>query len=300
MLQKKKFFEKKYCKISIFYANMKTFIVRPKATDMDRIDDIDIEDIEQMKNDGLSPALVMETSEHNFQVWLKLDRDVDIPTRTEIARYLARKYDGDPGSADASHFGRLAGFTNRKHERFIEGKGFPFVLLHEHKGQECRMSEELVFIAKERLGNVRARQVDQLSKSEHYQNMLSSLNAPDLLNTYHALEKEYLKRHKSLDSSVIDFAFCRLVYRVTKSTGETVSILRQTRLDIEDKKKGHVDEYLERTAFKAKLMETKYAGYSYEVVSRELSRECAEYMRLKKSEGYHYPFMDNERVGMEI
>ena len=277
--------------------------VRPKATDIGRfilIDDVDIGDIEQMKYDGLFPALVMETSEHNYQAWIKLDRDVDIPTRTEIARYLAKRYDGDPGSADASHFGRLSGFTNRKHERFIEGKGFPFVLLHKHKGQECRISEELIFIAKERLRNVRERQVDQLSKNEHYEKMLSSLNAPDLLNTYHTLEEEYLKRHKSLDSSVIDFAFCRLVYRVTKSTGETVSILRQTRPDIEDKKKGHEDEYLERTVFKARLMETKYAGYSYEAVSRELSRECAEYMRLKKSEGYHGPVIEQEEAGMEM
>lgn len=277
--------------------------VRPKAADMGRlvlIDDIGIEDIEQMKNDGLSPALVMETSEHNYQAWIKLDRDVDIPTRTEIARYLARKYDGDPGSADASHFGRLAGFTNRKHERFVEDKGFPFVLLHENKGRECGLSEDLISIARSRLKNARARQIDELSTNKHYQKMVSSLDASGLLNTYHVLEKEYLKRHESVDSNIIDFAFCRLVFKATKSTEETASILRQTRPDIEDKKKGHVDEYLERTAFKAGLMEAKYAGYSYGAVSRELSRECAEYMRLKKSEEYQGPAIEQEEAGMEI
>jgi hypothetical protein len=49
------------------------------------------------------------------------------------ARALAQKYNGDLGAADWRHFGRLAGFTNRKGKYKAEGL-FPFVRLHQSNG----------------------------------------------------------------------------------------------------------------------------------------------------------------------
>src|SRR5205823_6207140 len=50
---------------------------------------------------------------------------------TAAARALAEKFKGDPSSADWRHFGRLAGFTNRKDKHRQPGGHYPFVrLLH--------------------------------------------------------------------------------------------------------------------------------------------------------------------------
>ena len=50
------------------------------------------------------------------------------------ARKLAEEFGGDRGAADWRHFGRLAGFTNRKEKYMNEGGLFPFVRLIEASG----------------------------------------------------------------------------------------------------------------------------------------------------------------------
>ena len=67
-----------------------------------------------MKRSGFSPALVVETSPGNFQAWVKHPRKLDSELGTAAARALAEKFGGDTGAADWRHYGRLAGFANRK------------------------------------------------------------------------------------------------------------------------------------------------------------------------------------------
>jgi len=86
-----------------------------------------------MKTDGFRPALVVETSPGNFQAWLKHSRRLSKELSTAAARALAREYKGDLGAADWRHFGRLAGFTNRK-EKYKSDGLFPFVLLRQANG----------------------------------------------------------------------------------------------------------------------------------------------------------------------
>ena len=75
---------------------------------------------------------MIETSPGNFQARVRVSKE-PIPERlaTEVARELAREYAGDPASADWRHFGRLAGFTNRKRVHQKQDGRFPFVLTHE-------------------------------------------------------------------------------------------------------------------------------------------------------------------------
>ena len=54
---------------------------------------------------------------------------------TAAARALAEKFGGDRGAADWRHFGRLAGFTNRKAKYLDASTGlYPFVRLIEAGG----------------------------------------------------------------------------------------------------------------------------------------------------------------------
>lgn len=99
------------------------------------IDDVKMPMLQTMKEQGFQPTAVVETSPHNFQVWLNHGIKLGKELSTYVAGKLARRFDGDTSSADWRHFGRLAGFTNRK-EKYMDERGlFPYVLLREAKGQ---------------------------------------------------------------------------------------------------------------------------------------------------------------------
>ena len=104
---------------------------RPNSTRYILIDDLDLDAISQMKKDGLSPTVVVETSHNNFQVWITAaNEELPIQVATELGKLLASKYGGDPGSADALHLGRMSGLRNKKPKyQTYEGDGGPLVKL---------------------------------------------------------------------------------------------------------------------------------------------------------------------------
>lgn len=110
--------------------------VRPSGEhDLTLIDDLSGEAVAQMKASGFTPALVVETSTRNFQAWLKHPRKLDRALGTSVARALAGQFGGDQGAADWRHYGRLAGFVNRKLKYRDDASGlYPFVRLHESDG----------------------------------------------------------------------------------------------------------------------------------------------------------------------
>ena len=89
-----------------------------------------------MRETGFAPAVVIETSPNNFQVWLQHGHVLEKDLSTAVAKALARRFNGDQGSADWRHFGRLAGFTNRKEKHRQPDGCFPYVRLIEAPGIE--------------------------------------------------------------------------------------------------------------------------------------------------------------------
>ena len=110
--------------------------VRPSGVHgLSLVDDLKAAAIAGMKAEGFEPAVVVETSPGNFQAWLKHGQVLDEATSTRVAKELALRFGGDPGSADWRHFGRLAGFTNPKPNRRLESGLQPFARLVEASGQ---------------------------------------------------------------------------------------------------------------------------------------------------------------------
>lgn len=119
--------------------------VRPKGEhDLSLVDDLSVDALKQMKSAGFAPAAVVETSPGNFQAWLKHPRQLPRELSTIAARKLAEEFGGDRGAADWRHFGRLAGFTNRKPKYEGESGLFPFVRLIEASGIAYPKGAELV------------------------------------------------------------------------------------------------------------------------------------------------------------
>ena len=111
--------------------------VRPHgAHALSLVDDLSAETIPRMTDAGFQPAAVVETSPGNFQVWLNHGRILfDRTFSTQAAKELARRFGGDPSSADWRHFGRLAGFTNQKPKRRLRNGLSPFVRLRGSEGR---------------------------------------------------------------------------------------------------------------------------------------------------------------------
>src|SRR5215469_6904338 len=114
----------------------RSIYIRPKGEHiLSLVDDLPRDAVAAMKRGGFSPALVVETSPRNYQAWLKHPEQLHKELSTAAARTLAEKFGGDRGAADWRHFGRLAGFTNRKQKYRQQNGLFPFVRLVHSDGE---------------------------------------------------------------------------------------------------------------------------------------------------------------------
>jgi|JRYH01.1.fsa_nt_gb hypothetical protein len=96
------------------------------------IDDLNADSVERMKFYGHRFAALIESSPANFQGWIRLGQHpVERRLLTAAASLLAKSFYGDTHSADWRHFGRLAGFTNRKQSRLRHDGSAPFAVLRD-------------------------------------------------------------------------------------------------------------------------------------------------------------------------
>lgn len=116
--------------------NGRNIYVRPHGEhSLTLLDDLDRQALMRLNATGFKPALVVETSPHNFQAWLNHGRQLPRALSSAAARALATRFGSDQSSADWRHFGRLSGFTNRKPARARADGTYPFVKLIEASGQ---------------------------------------------------------------------------------------------------------------------------------------------------------------------
>lgn len=115
--------------------------IRPKGEHhLSMVDDLTAASIKQMKAEGFAPCLVVETSPSNFQAWLNHGQILPQRISTIAARTLAEKFGGDKGAADWRHFGRLAGFTNRKAKYQSPDGAYPFVRIMDSRPNQAYAS----------------------------------------------------------------------------------------------------------------------------------------------------------------
>src|SRR5580700_8959583 len=127
-------------------AQGRNIYIRPAGEhNLSLIDDASIQVIEHLKSEGFAPAVVLETSPGNFQAWLHHGQILPKRLSTFAARLLASRFGGDLASADWRHYGRLAGFTNRKDKHRSTDGTFPYVRLHEATG--AVYSKAIAFLA---------------------------------------------------------------------------------------------------------------------------------------------------------
>ena len=209
------------------------------------LDDLTEEAVQRMKKEGAEPAAVIETSPRNFQVWLKLsDEPLDPELRKIAAQGLTKRYQGDPNSADARHFGRLAGFTNQKPEHRINGRQ-PYVLAWDCPGIVARVASFLIKKLQESIERKRERD----KRLEAIESAQSNVGGSIELKEYKRQAKLLLEQYgKNADFSRIDWMIAKDMIKSGFTVEEVAHAISTCSPEIEVRKAGHVDDYAQRTA----------------------------------------------------
>lgn len=209
------------------------------------VDDLNKANLDRLQKD-IGTVAVTETSPGNFQAWCRLADTLDIDTRREAARVIAKRYDADMNSADGQHYGRLAGFTNRKPEHQRNGLS-PFVI--EHKPSPGRESERVKVLteARQRIAAAEIERAAQLRRDNIART--DNVYRADPAHLYRRAAKTSFERYgESADVSKIDYYAAKMLAIDGYSAKTIAQTIIDCSPDIEQRKAGHVADYAARTA----------------------------------------------------
>ncbi len=226
------------------------------------IDDVPAATVERMRAEGDTPAAVVETSPGNHQAWVRVsDTALSNEEGTAVARDLAERYGGDMSSANWRHMGRLAGFTNRKDEHTQPDGRHPYARLHDAGGERAADAPAILARAQVRAAQSRRRAAgerddvepprDQAARREAFPRPPAGPVSP--------LGREYAHRAQRLLERYPNTALTdlhRLDWMVTRDLARAhpeadkdalMRAIREGSPRIDERKKGHVYDYAERT-----------------------------------------------------
>jgi hypothetical protein len=206
------------------------------------LDDVDENIISQLKGRGLFPSCIIETSPNNFQAWLSFgDEPMIYEYRKFITGIIVREFGCDKGCSDANHYGRLAGFTNRK-EKYKINNLYPYVLCREATGQHIANYQKIRdWIAKKYIGN-------EDSKYDLFNKINDNIIQVNVFKKYYKQwERLTIFKNRTLDISRGEFA---VVCRMIKEGFTRNDIFNDFKLhgyNLEARKNKYVDYYINRT-----------------------------------------------------
>ncbi len=251
---------------------------RDRGSALVLVDDLSREEVERLPALGLAPCVVLETSRENFQAWVRLGTDAQPPAiRTAVARRLAEMLSADMNSADFAHFGRLAGFTNRKPARAINGLP-PFVqVTAADAGCIAPAGSDLVREALQSLGR---KSLAKAANEVREPRTVASTNpsgVPVSPASDHGVSEQYLsflrdlaKRYAMLDASRADWMCALTLFERGYAFEQIAQAMRQHSPGLVARK-DNVDDYVRRTVGKAEIWhELRKRGLSYDDAREDL------------------------------
>jgi hypothetical protein len=212
------------------------------------VDDLNQQQLGRMKAAGLTPAAIVETSPQNYQAWVRLsDQPLKPDVATTASKAIATHFKADLNSADWRHFGRLAGFTNRKPGHMTKTGRNPWVLCHEANGQQASRGAEITQKADQAVTNRQA-------QAERKTRLIASQRVEDRLITsnpvvvYQQQLKHLSARYgASMDISRADYMICKDMAKRGYSDKQLIDTLEKASPELPTRKAGHENDYCQRT-----------------------------------------------------
>jgi hypothetical protein len=250
--------------------------VRPRHPDKSGlvlVDDLNRAQIAELEHAGLKPAVVLQTSDQNFQAWIRINGEgFSREEHASITKFINEEVGGDPGSKDQEHFGRLVGFTNKKPERMTGLGQSPYVKLESHDGRQAINGTMLLNAVREdietRLKRERDAKLDadaqRLVESQIWLDVgdirFGQLKRGWLKEKWNSVERSMIKTGVIPDASRIDFRVAMQMRNLKVPIAEAIEAFERE-MPSSDRKVDLTD-YAVRTVAKAyATVELKAEGY---------------------------------------
>jgi len=248
-------------------ANGRDIYIRPTGSSgLYIVDDVPAATVERMRAEGYAPAAVVETSPGNHQAWVRVsDTPLSNGEGTAVARQLAQRVGRDIISANRRHMGRLAGFTNRKEEHRQPDGRYPYVRLRDDGGERAADAPAILARARDqatqgrRTAAEKSGGVARESPQERTGRRTAFSRPPVGAGPVSPLGREYAHRAQRLlerypnaaltDLHRLDWMVTRDLARAHPEAGkeDLMRAIGEGSPRIEERKKGHVYDYAERT-----------------------------------------------------
>ncbi len=246
-------------------ANGRDIYIRPTGSSgLYLIDDVPAATVERMRAEGYAPAVVVETSPANFQAWVRVsDTSLSKEEGTAVARGLAERFGGDLSSANWRHMGRLAGFTNRKEEHTRPDGRHPYATLRDAGGEHAPEAAAILDRARARATQSHRVGAGERDDAEPPRDQAARREAftrtPAGAGPVSPLGREYAHRVQRLLEQYPNAALTdlhRLDWMVTRDLARAhpeadkealMRAIREGSPRIDERKRGHVYDYAERT-----------------------------------------------------
>ena len=221
------------------------------------VDDLDAAALARMASDGLTPAVVVQTSPtpRGHQAWVRLSAEpIAPPFASSAARVLAARYGGDPNSAAWRHYGRLVGFTNRKPKHRRSDGTYPVVALLATADGVAGAGTEVLEVARTQLATMpvglRGRVSARLRVLPRPQD---TADVSPLGQLYRREVARLAERYPALDASRLDWMIVLSLARTftNSDAAELARAMYEGSPHLDERKAGHVADYVTRTVMKA-------------------------------------------------
>ncbi|HDS1780279.1 TPA: relaxase/mobilization nuclease domain-containing protein [Pseudomonas putida] len=233
---------------------------RPEKSGLVLVDDLSHGQVAALEALGLQPAILNETSDQNYQAWIRVNNSgFSREEHAEITQLIHEKIGGDTGSRDQEHFGRLAGFTNRKPSRTLDDGRSPYVLLKRYAGELAPGGADLLQYARERILEAQQAALDAAQAKSIQAAAASEMQLPEraagaaipagwLTTAWQRIEQRVSPQGPA-DASQIDFRCAIELHRQGVGISEAIRLFDE--LPLRMRKGGHADDYMLRTVSRA-------------------------------------------------
>ena len=132
------------------------------------MDDLTKDKLDEMRREGYSPAVVLQSSPGNYQAILKVEKTEDPQDREHANAVVStlNKLYGDPHFSGAVHPHRAPGFENRKSRHQRADGTYPTVDLVEASGAVCEKAAEKMGEARRMYAELEAERAKQAAARE--------------------------------------------------------------------------------------------------------------------------------------
>ncbi len=186
---------------------------------------------------------LIETHQGNFQAFIKLDYWLDIPTLQLLKSHLVRELKADIAAQSYIQPMRLPFLWNWKYD--------PPHLITIFKESFKKLETQSLLEAIKSDNKALSQGDNKLYTLLENDELEGTLKRKSWVKLRELIREKLIDEEYRNDENIVDFYFVKYLFKHDYKAKTISKLLKLAREDIEDKKEGHLPDYIERTVLKA-------------------------------------------------